>query len=227
MPASEAKIASNRRNAESSTGPRTPAGKARSSRNACTHSLTAAIIPVLERDRDRFATLADSLRDLFHPANPVEEDFVEQMITARWHLLQVERVFAGYWDIAEEPDLPTPKRRTERHRCRALAATVIADSNGKNVLAKLLRYQAAARKGLRQTEEALYSFRESAKEVQEECETHPTEDFSAMDYKSQIPEDFTPLSGPGLKARLEQLSDPNYQFPEPNGHASSSKNPKP
>jgi hypothetical protein len=221
MPSSEARIDANRQNAQSSTGPRTPAGKARSSRNACIHSLTAAIIPVLERDRDRFATLAESIRDLFQPANPVEQDFVEQMITARWHLLQVERVFAGYWDIAEEPDLPTPKRRTERHRCRALAATVIADSNGKNVLGKILRYEAAARRGLRQAEEALYRFREAAKDVPEECETNPTSEFSSMDFKSQIPQGFTPVPWPGMDARLEQLSDPSFSHLEPNGRASS------
>jgi hypothetical protein len=44
--ATPAQIEANRRNARKSTGPKTAAGKAASSRNALTHGLTASIADV-------------------------------------------------------------------------------------------------------------------------------------------------------------------------------------
>ena len=202
MPTSAAQIDANRRNAECSTGPRTPAGKARSSQNARTHSLTACFIPILDRDRARFRTLADSIRELYQPADPIEEDYVEQIIQARLHMLQVERIFAGYWDIAETPELPTPKRQTERHRCRALAAAIIKDSDGKNAFGKILRYQTAARRGLKQAEQALADYCATA------CETNPLSEASTEELKSLLPEGVTPLPWSQTKAHLKALSEP-------------------
>jgi hypothetical protein len=59
MPASEARIAANRRNSLKSCGPRTPAGKAASSANSLKHGLTATkLIPRREADEVERRTLA-------------------------------------------------------------------------------------------------------------------------------------------------------------------------
>ena len=50
MPASEARIAANRRNAQLSTGPKTQAGKEQSRRNALKHGLTGAGVVLPEAD---------------------------------------------------------------------------------------------------------------------------------------------------------------------------------
>src|SRR6185436_12475157 len=76
----------NRRNARSSTGPRTPAGKARSSLNALKHGLTAAQVLVPSEDTDDFNAHADSLRDRFAPVDAFESILVEQIIVAAWRL---------------------------------------------------------------------------------------------------------------------------------------------
>ena len=50
MAVSEAKLEANRRNAQKSTGPRTEAGKKRSSLNAVTHGLRAETLVLLDED---------------------------------------------------------------------------------------------------------------------------------------------------------------------------------
>ncbi len=50
MPSSEARIAANRRNAQLSTGPKTPEGKEQSRRNALKHGLTGAGVVLPEKD---------------------------------------------------------------------------------------------------------------------------------------------------------------------------------
>jgi hypothetical protein len=63
MPVSERKLIALRQNAQKSTGPRTPFGKFRSSRNALKHGLYAkfnlvrAFEKIPARDRRRFLTL--------------------------------------------------------------------------------------------------------------------------------------------------------------------------
>ena len=63
MPISERKLAAVRQNAQKSTGPRTPLGKFRSSRNALKHgnyakfNLVTALAKIPARDRRRFLTM--------------------------------------------------------------------------------------------------------------------------------------------------------------------------
>ena len=66
---SQLKIESNRRNAQLSTGPKTPEGKAKIATNSRTHGLCSrnAILP--EEDPDEFHALLDGLLSEFQPAN--------------------------------------------------------------------------------------------------------------------------------------------------------------
>jgi hypothetical protein len=82
----EKQIAANHRNAQLSTGPRTPDGKARSSLNALTHGLTAAQILIPSESADDFESHAASFRDRFAPVDSVESFLVDQMIVAAWRL---------------------------------------------------------------------------------------------------------------------------------------------
>jgi hypothetical protein len=82
----EKQIAANHRNAQSSTGPRTPEGKARSSLNAVKHGLTAAQILIPSESADDFESHAASFRDRFAPVDSVESFLVDQMIVAAWRL---------------------------------------------------------------------------------------------------------------------------------------------
>jgi hypothetical protein len=76
MVATAAQIAANRANARRSTGPRTPEGKAVSSRNALTHGAYAADDTILATAAD---TYLDDFRAHFQPANPFEEHLVAHL----------------------------------------------------------------------------------------------------------------------------------------------------
>jgi hypothetical protein len=83
--ATDAQIAANRRNAQKSTGPRTPEGKARSCRNHLIHGLTAkGLLP--GEDPETLAALQQSFHDQFHPQGPVEEILVERMAISYFRL---------------------------------------------------------------------------------------------------------------------------------------------
>ncbi len=91
--------AASRANGNSSAGPRTQEGKARSCRNAVTHGLfaRAVIPPVLEgyESSEEYAALLQSVRDQFAPAAPVEHLLVESIAAGYWRLARIYRVEAG------------------------------------------------------------------------------------------------------------------------------------
>jgi len=100
--ATDKQIAANRRNARLSTGPRTAAGKARSSLNALRHGLRArsAILP--GESRPVFRRLFRSLRAHLQPSGPLQELLVEQMAIAYWKLSRLSRIEAEVFAIRSE-----------------------------------------------------------------------------------------------------------------------------
>ena len=82
----EAQIDANRRNAQQSTGPRTEAGKANSSRNATKFGLFATNNCVLPGDEDLYDHLCHSLWDALAPVGPLEEVTAGEYVRATWLL---------------------------------------------------------------------------------------------------------------------------------------------
>ena len=75
---------SSRINGAKSRGPVTPEGKARSSRNALTHGLTAQDICLSVEDQDQFNQLRSADVDKFQPQEAVETGLVNEMVAAKW-----------------------------------------------------------------------------------------------------------------------------------------------
>jgi len=96
---SDRQLAANRANALRSTGPRTPAGRARSRWNALKHgALAEALIPpALEQYESRaaFDELLASLHASLAPDSPVEEMLVERIAVSYWRLARLLRTEAG------------------------------------------------------------------------------------------------------------------------------------
>jgi hypothetical protein len=114
-----AALAANRANAQKSTGPRTPEGKAIVSQNAVTHGLSARALipPALEpyESREEYEALLTSVRRQLRPATALEHLLVESIAANNWRLLRLYRVEAGL--IARRQDairrddafgMPTP-----------------------------------------------------------------------------------------------------------------------
>ncbi len=88
-------IEANRRNARSSTGPKTRTGKAASKLNAMKHGLRAEEVVVRGENPADFARVLENLIDEFQPQGPLEEQLVERVAACMWRLQRLYRVEAG------------------------------------------------------------------------------------------------------------------------------------
>jgi hypothetical protein len=105
---SEAQILANRRNAQKSTGPRTPEGKAVVSKNAVKHGLTARHDLINGEDRAEFDLHRDRLLAELDPATPMESVLAERIVTLSWRLKRTTRIQSQTIDALNAPDTPSP-----------------------------------------------------------------------------------------------------------------------
>jgi hypothetical protein len=77
-------IAANKSNAQRSTGPKTPEGKAISSLNRFKHGCTGAFTVLPWESQDEFDMLIDSLRNEHKPSGVTEMILVDKMAQALW-----------------------------------------------------------------------------------------------------------------------------------------------
>lgn len=84
-------MASNRRNARKSTGPRSAAGKSVVSRNAVKHGLLSTNLVVEGESHEEFSELLRLLADEFQPVGLVEHALVERIGIAIWRQRRLVR----------------------------------------------------------------------------------------------------------------------------------------
>ena len=81
------KIAANRRNAQKSTGPKTPRGKSISSWNSTRHGLLSNRLPLLYgRSKKHFTRLLRSLQQDLEPVGTLEGVLVEKIAHGYWRI---------------------------------------------------------------------------------------------------------------------------------------------
>ena len=78
-----------RENAQHSTGPRTAAGKQRSSRNATTHGLTAQSVVLAPEEEAAYQQLCQKFFDEYKPATATEAAMVQQLADTTWRLNRI------------------------------------------------------------------------------------------------------------------------------------------
>jgi hypothetical protein len=88
-PTPDPRIRANRTNAMLSTGPRTPAGKQRSSLNALRHGLTAASAVLPSEDPAAYADHRRRFFDEYQPATPTESQLVAEVADTSWRLNRI------------------------------------------------------------------------------------------------------------------------------------------
>src|SRR5689334_10016664 len=84
---SDKRLEANRKNAQKSTGPKTPEGKTRASQNALTHGLcshSSALLPT-ESEEAYQAFCQQMLQDL-HPRSALEASLAERITLLTWRL---------------------------------------------------------------------------------------------------------------------------------------------
>jgi hypothetical protein len=93
-------LAANRRNAQKSTGPKTPNGQAVSKMNALKHGILSKEVLVRgkhARENEReFYALQARFREHLKPVGPLEEMLVDRIVTAHWRLRRALKAESGH-----------------------------------------------------------------------------------------------------------------------------------
>jgi hypothetical protein len=115
-PPSEARLLANRANSQFSTGPRTEAGKAKSSLNAVKTGLTGRTVLLPTDDASIYQHHLDRHFSQFSPATDQEQVLVQTIADTEWRLLRIVPLETGLYAIgrrkladqfADEPDPTT------------------------------------------------------------------------------------------------------------------------
>ncbi len=111
---SEEHLAANRANALHSTGPRTEAGRQRSSLNARRHNLTGQVTAMTEEDRIAHDAFSKALISAMAPEGALELQLAQRVATDSWRLNRAsaieDNIFAlGFTDHAGDIDSDHPE----------------------------------------------------------------------------------------------------------------------
>jgi hypothetical protein len=148
----------NRQNARKSTGPRTEAGKAASSKNRLAHGLCSSSLLVFGETQAEFDELHSGVQSQFNPVTPEESLLTSQLTEALWRLNRARRVESATFDrMMDETDRLLSRRgtvETAQSTGDQLGVCFFIGENRK-VFASLQRYVAAAERTYRQSLKAL------------------------------------------------------------------------
>src|SRR5215469_13461177 len=95
--ATDRQIAANRLNAQKSTGPKTPEGRAAVRLNGVKHGLFAQTLVLKGESESDFHALLESYEAEHSPATPTEEALVQQLTMAMWRLRRLYHAEAAYY----------------------------------------------------------------------------------------------------------------------------------
>lgn len=101
--AAEYRAAANRANAQHSTGPRTDAGKQRSSLNAIRHGLTAQTIVLPSEDPAAYQAHRRQFFEEYQPTSATETQLVQELIDTSWRLNRIPLLEAELLARAANP----------------------------------------------------------------------------------------------------------------------------
>ena len=133
--ATPAQIAAAVANARKSTGPRTPEGKAVSSKNATKLGLYAQTLILPGEDPEALLALSRDYQDEFHPETPTEQVLLDRVVLAHWLMRRYFRLETEFFNtrIAALPKHPDP--------IETMTIVFIQDCEGPRVLHKISRRQ--------------------------------------------------------------------------------------
>ena len=143
--ASEAQIAANRLNAQKSTGPRTPEGKAMMRRNPLRHGLSAATVVLFYESEAEFEQFRQDLASDFDPVGAEECALVEQIAILRWRLRRASRAEAALVHAEAERRRELLANRASRTLYPIDAGMIFGHSDR---LGPLIRYEASIERQL-------------------------------------------------------------------------------
>ena len=145
--ASVAQVLANRSNAQKSTGPRTPEGKAIVAQNAVKHGLLAQRVVVKGEDPEEFALYREGMLEDLDPVGSVEAILAERVVHLAWRLRRAERLEgcgvgrAGGPAGGQGEGPARGERRLQDDEEAVLARMVVQDFGKHKLLDQLLGYE--------------------------------------------------------------------------------------
>ncbi len=146
--ATEAQIEANRANAQKSTGPRTPEGKAAVARNAVKHGLRARAAVLHGEDWEEYACFREEMLEELVPDGVQEMELATRIVDLTWRLRRAGRyqdaLFEALYDkyAAEEAEAAAGSDSGASARGdRVLGRMLLADFSGERVLERAQQYE--------------------------------------------------------------------------------------
>jgi len=142
-------ILANRQNAQRSTGPITPEGKAVVAQNAIKHGLFTEKTVILAEDPADFDRHRRTLLAGLKPVGPLETLLAERVVALAWRLLRTGRIQAEALDVLNPnldwdyySDAPLNYNRQEPQPPLVLGRTIVKDFTRKcSTMERLLTYE--------------------------------------------------------------------------------------
>jgi len=174
--ATAAQINANRQNAKKSTGPRTPQGKAISSRNSLLHGMTSGKFLPPGTDPSEFFQLLDRFRSRFQPFDEVEDALVERLAAAEFKMRSIRYLDAGLFQY-QLKICPMPEPFSADSRTNPVAWAFQCDAARNNALTKLIRYEGFLQREFSRALRELYMMQDErrARQSEAEAESAPSE----------------------------------------------------
>jgi len=149
--ASVAQLRANRLNAQKSTGPRTPEGKAAVAQNAVKHGLLAQQVVIRGEDPGEFELFRDRMVQDLDPAGSLEGLLAERVAHLGWRLRRAEGFERAAYATLETdyaareastpPALRRPQGEAQDDEETVLARVVVGDFGDARLLDRLLGYE--------------------------------------------------------------------------------------
>jgi hypothetical protein len=207
----QAQLKARRNNAQLSTGPRTSAGKKRSSLNAVRHGLTGQIVVQTPEDQQAFNQHCDGIRKDLDPEGALETNLAQAIAEDYWRLNRVRALENGIFALGQTEDPPEDSHDPNLDAALAPARTWMAHAHELHLLALYeSRISRSVEKNMAQLR-ALQAERRPAATVE------PPKKFLTVRFvgKNGDPVGDLPSETPDSSVRSFESGDPASNQPEP------------
>jgi len=208
---SDRQLDANRRNAQLSTGPQTPEGRAAVRNNAVTHGLTAQYVVLPKENKEEFEDLFASFEAEYQPDGPTENLLLKQVVINAWRLQRLqgmETAFFGLASVDRRKYFAEQYRNTDAHDLHAYIFR--EDAGNDDVLSRLARYESRIQRSFYKALHELQRLR-TLRNAQTPPQPHPDDSETA-------PSDSTPpiLAPPNDPEKSNPFPKPDTTIPTPN-----------
>ena len=179
---SAAKLQANRGNAQLSTGPTSPDGRAKSSLNAVKTALTGRTVLLPSDDAAEYESFLQAFIDEYSPVGPRESDLVQSIADTRWRMRRIPCLEAALYahgsiEFADAFEEQHPSARPSLNQAQAFLKYEKQLRNLQLQEARLFRRYEKERAELRQLQQERRSQEADAEATATAPSTNPPNEF--------------------------------------------------